>query len=90
MSTVSLTWTPSAGIVTSYNVMRGTASGAEILLTTSTAANYTDSSVVEGTTYFYVVSAVNAAGTSGASNEVSVSIPLTAPSAPTNLVATLG
>ena len=46
-----------------YNIYRGTASGAETLLTqVGNVTSYTDSTVTNGTTYFYEVSAVNAVG----------------------------
>ena len=87
---VSLSWTAPAGsTVTSYNILRGTAKGAESSLATSTSTSYVDTaSLVEGTTYFYVVQAVNSGGTSGSSNEVSATIPFSVPGTPTNLVAT--
>jgi fibronectin type 3 domain-containing protein len=87
---VTLSWTAPAGsVVTSYNILRGTASGAETQYATSTTTTYTDNGVAQGTTYYYVVQAVNSAGTSGSSNEVSASIPFSVPGAPTGLVATV-
>ena len=53
-----------------------------------TAATYADTSVTNGTTYFYTVSAVNAAGESPLSAEVSATPQVAAPAAPTNLGAT--
>ena len=53
-----------------------------------TTTNYTDSTVTNGTTYFYFVKAVNASGSSTASNEVSATPNQAAP--PTNLAATPG
>jgi len=75
-STVSLSWSaPSSdggSAVTGYRVYRSTASGLETLLTTvGTVTSWTDSTVVNGTTYYYKVSALNAVGESGLSNEVS-------------------
>ena len=88
-ATVTLNWTASAG-ATSYNVKRATTSGgpyttiAPVVNTTS----YTDTTVVNGTTYYYVVSAVNAAGESPDSAEVSATPrPSTQPVAPTGLTA---
>ena len=89
-STVSLSWTGSSG-ATSYNVYRGTTSGGENstpIATGLTGTSYTDSSVTNGTTYFYTAKALNAAGTSGASNEASATPELPIPPAPTNLTAT--
>lgn len=68
---VALTWNASAG-ATSYNVSRSTTSGSGYAALASTSStNYTDTAVTNGTTYFYVVSATNSAGTSGNSTEVS-------------------
>lgn len=61
---VSLTWTGSSG-ATSYHVKRSTTSGSGYTqIAAPTAANYTDMNVANGTAYFYVVSALNAAGES--------------------------
>ncbi len=90
---VSLSWQASAG-ATTYNVKRSTVSGSETLLASGVASTgYVDSAVTNGTTYFYVVSAVNSAGTSANSNEVAATptAPVTvAPSSPVNLAATAG
>src|SRR5205807_1857669 len=56
---------------------------------------YTDTAVTNGVTYYYQVSAVNAAGEGPRSNEASATPgapppPPTPPTAPTNLVATVG
>jgi len=69
---VSLSWTASAG-ATTYNVKRTTTSGLNYALVKSgvTATSYTDTTVSNGTTYFYVVSAQNANGESPNSSEVS-------------------
>ena len=91
-ATVSLNWTGSSG-ATSYNVYRGTSSGGESstpIATGLTGTSYTDSSVSNGTTYFYKVAAVNSAGTSGQSNEASATPTLPVPPAPTNLTANGG
>jgi glucuronoarabinoxylan endo-1,4-beta-xylanase len=86
---VSLTWSASSG-ATSYNVKRSTTSGGPYTTIGSpTTANYTDSSVTNGTTYYYVVSAVNSAGESGNSAEVKAT-PIAPPAAPTGLTATAG
>jgi glucuronoarabinoxylan endo-1,4-beta-xylanase len=67
---VSMTWNASAG-ATSYNVKRSTTSGGPYTTIGSpTTASYTDTGVTNGTTYYYVVSAVNSAGESGNSAEV--------------------
>ncbi len=86
---VSLTWSASTG-ATSYHVKRSTASGAETQIAAPAGTSYTDTSVTNGTKYFYVVSAVNATGESANSNEVSATptAPAQAPPTPTNLAAT--
>jgi fibronectin type 3 domain-containing protein len=54
---------PGAG---SYNVKRAlTSGGAHTTIGTTTAASYTDATAANGTTYSYVVSAVNGAGEGG-------------------------
>ena len=86
---VTLTWTASSG-ATSYYVKRSTTSGTEIQVATALAATYTDTTVTNGTKYYYVVSAYNSYGQSANSAEVSA-IPVVAiPSAPTGLTATPG
>ncbi len=63
--TVTLTWTASGG-ATSYTVKRGTVSGGPYLSLGSVAGaspTYTDTSVTNGTTYYYVVSGTNLVGT---------------------------
>jgi beta-galactosidase len=72
---INLQWTASAG-ATSYNVKRSTLSGAETLIATTTATNYTDLGLSDGVAYYYVVSAQNLAGPSGNSSEVAAA-PLT-------------
>ena len=70
---VGLTWTAVGG-ATSYNIYRGTASGGESatpIATGLTGASYMDTSVTNGTTYYYTVAAVNSYGTSGQSTEAS-------------------
>ena len=89
---VSLSWTASSG-ATSYNVYRSTTSGGGYaqIATGVTSTSYTDTSVVNGTTYYYVVTAVNGNGESGFSNQASATpqAPV-APPAPTNLTASAG
>ena len=68
---VVLTWNGYAGM-SGYNVYRGTTSGGPYTLITSTpvaGATYTDTTAVNGTTYYYVVTAVNSIGESLRSNE---------------------
>ena len=77
--------------LTAINVYRGSSSGGETLLATlsGSATSYDDSAVVNGTTYYYQVSAANAVGGSPRSNEVALTPAVTrAPSAPQRLKAT--
>lgn len=61
---VSLRWQPSFGAA-SYTIKRATSSGGNYSTVASgvTASSYTDATVTNGTTYYYVVNAVNSAGT---------------------------
>lgn len=83
---ISLTWTqPSGGDApTGYRVYRGTGGGSMAFVAAVGAANrsYTDTSVAGGTTYSYAVTAVNAAGESAASNQLSATA-WTVPGPPT-------
>ena len=72
---VSLHWTGGSG-ATSYNVYRGTTAGGESTMPVAsgiTELGYIDvgTGLVNGTTYYYRIVAVNATGDSGYSNEVS-------------------
>ena len=86
----SLSWATGAGAdpATSYIISRATVqAGPFTTIGTSTVLNYVDNTVVGGNTYYYEVEAVNSAGESGPSNEVTAVIPVSLPAAPTNLVA---
>ncbi|HEX9081824.1 MAG TPA: glycoside hydrolase family 44 protein, partial [Holophagaceae bacterium] len=68
---VLLSWAPSAGAV-GYHVQRTTTSGGPYsLIGSPTIATYADTGVSNGTTYFYVVSAIYSSGESPASAQVS-------------------
>jgi len=68
---VSLTWSASSG-ATSYHVKRSTTTGGPYTqVGAPTSTSYTDTGLIDGTTYYYVVSAVNSAGESSNSSEVS-------------------
>jgi subtilisin-like proprotein convertase family protein len=90
---VMLTWTApvndGGAAITSYNVYKGTSSGGESLLTSASGTSYTATGLTNGTTYFFVVTAVNSAGESLVSNEASAT-PATLPGAPTDLNAGAG
>src|SRR5262249_47230999 len=85
---VSLSWTASSG-ATGYYVKRATTSGAEAQIASAATTTYTDTTVTNGTTYFYEVSAYNSYGQSSNSAEVSAT-PVAPPGAPTGLTATAG
>jgi rhamnogalacturonan endolyase len=76
---VQLTWSSSIG-ATGYVLYRGTASSAETnaVATGITNTNYTDTNLVNGVTYYYVVAALGSAANSGNSPEAS-----TTPAVPT-------
>lgn len=63
---VRLAWNTTTGAVT-YNVKRSLTSGGPYanIQTGLTTTSFTDTTVVNGTTYFYVVTALNAAGAVG-------------------------
>jgi hypothetical protein len=68
---VSLTWTASAG-ATSYHVKRSTTSGGPYTqVAAPTIASDADTGLTNGTTYYYVVSALNVAGESADSSQAS-------------------
>jgi fibronectin type 3 domain-containing protein len=69
---VTLSWTASPG-ATSYTVKRGTQSGGPYLAiaTGVIGTSFTNSGLRTGTTYYYVVAAVNAAGSSADSDRAS-------------------
>jgi predicted phage tail protein len=80
---VALVWTApgsnGGSAISGYNVYRGTSAGAETFLAaTGSTPAYADTTAVNGTTYYYVVRAVNAVGESPASNEASAT-PVAAP-----------
>ena len=94
---VSLTWNASAG-ATTYNLRRGPVTeifGIDITTVYSTietgikTTNYLDTTVTNGVKYHYEVQAVNAAGTSGNSNDATAA-PKLPPAAPTGLSAING
>jgi fibronectin type 3 domain-containing protein len=76
---VSLTWTDSDSTVSGFNVYRSTTSGSgyvKINASLVPSTNYTDSTVQNGTNYFYVTTAVDSTGSeSGYSNEAPATIP---------------
>jgi outer membrane protein assembly factor BamB len=87
---VFLTWNAYDG-ATGYKVYRSTASGGTYIpiTSTTTATTYTDTSVANGTPYYYVVLAVNGGNEIATSGYICIT-PLTAPAAPTSLVVAAG
>jgi fibronectin type 3 domain-containing protein len=78
--TVTLTWN-AAGGATSYAVKRSAASGGPyttIATLGSSPTNYTDTGLTNGTTYYYVVTGSNSAGTGPNSSPISAT-PLAPP-----------
>jgi len=76
---VTLTWTASTSTVSGYNVYRSTVSGGPYTKVNSSlisSTTFVDSTVQASTTYFYVVTSVDASNLESAfSTEVSVSVP---------------
>ena len=67
--TVALSWTASTSTVASYNLYRSTVNGTgyvKIGSTLSTILSYTDTTVQNGTTYYYVATAVDGSGNESA------------------------
>ena len=94
---VALAWSaPSSdggAAITGYKVYRGTVERQrDALATLGAVTSYTDTSVTNGTTYYYQVTAVNAVGEGARSSERSATpaAPATAPGAPTLNSATAG
>ncbi len=88
---VNLAWTDNSGNETSFIVGRSTTSGGpytDIVTLGANVTSYSDTAVGANTTYFYVVRAANAAGSSANSAPASVTTPSGAPVAPSGLVAT--
>jgi len=77
---VTLSWTPSSSSgVTGYNIYRATVTGGPYAIISANVqgTQFIDSQVVAGTTYYYVVTALNPQGESIYSNEASAVIPAT-------------
>ncbi len=88
-SKVTLNWNAASG-ADSYNVKKATAAGGPYttISTGLTVTTFEDTTVTNGTPYYYQVTASNAGGESGASNEVSATPYDPKPAAPTGLAAT--
>ncbi|MFV2014822.1 MAG: fibronectin type III domain-containing protein, partial [Candidatus Heimdallarchaeota archaeon] len=79
-SFVKLTWNSpindGGSAITEYRIYRGTISGNYVLIFVTTLKEFIDTFVEGGTTYYYVITAVNSVGESAYSIEVNT-IPLT-------------
>jgi hypothetical protein len=89
ITNVSLSWTTSTG-ATSYNLKRSiTNGGPYVTIASPTATTYTNTGLPPGTTFYYVVTAVNGAGESSNSVQAVASTQCTPPAAPPALTARL-
>jgi fibronectin type 3 domain-containing protein len=76
---VALTWTASTSTISGYNVYRGAVSGGPYTKINSSPVailTYSDSTVLSGSTYYYVTTAVDSSGDESVySNAASAPIP---------------
>ena len=87
---VTLNWTASAS-ATSYSIYRNSDGTSTYVFVNSTSQpTFTDSNVVNGTKYYYVVSASNGSCSSGHSVQVPITPACAPPSAPTGVTPTAG
>lgn len=89
-TSVKLNWSQGAG-ETGFEVYRGTAAGGPyqfVSLRPANAVTYTDTGLVGGTTYYYIMRAVSATAASAVSNEAIVKTmgDVSPPTAPSNLI----
>ena len=80
-ASAALSWTASASAVASYTVKRATVSGGPYanVATGLTGTSYADTGLVNGTTYYYVVTSVAADASTADSAQASVSVGPAAP-----------
>ncbi|UCG68601.1 MAG: fibronectin type III domain-containing protein, partial [Thermoplasmata archaeon] len=93
-SHINITWvTPTSDggyPITNYRIYRGIISSGEILfIELGNVLYYNDTTVTNGVTYYYKISAINVVGEGPLSDEVSAT-PATSPSKPTNLTTIVG
>jgi hypothetical protein len=88
---IALSWITSSGAASS-NVKRSTTSGSSYAVIANSVpnANYTDTDITNGTTYYYEVSAVNPSGESTNSTQTSATALLAIPGGPAGLIAVPG
>jgi len=87
---INLTWDAATGLVDGYRLERsisGQTTPAVPIALAADATSYSDTGLLPGTTYIYVLYAFNAAGDSAPSDQASAQTPVGPPAAPTNLVA---
>jgi fibronectin type 3 domain-containing protein len=89
---ITLTWVASTSTnVTNYNVYRSTTSGSGYAkignVASPTTLTYTDSSGTGGTTYYYVVTALDSGGDESADSNQASAVFLANPNPPTGLAA---
>jgi glucosylceramidase len=92
-SQINLSWTASSTSGVTYSVFRSTTSGftpgsGNTVTTGLTTTTYSNTGLSSGTTYYYLVEAVNSSGTSEPSNQASAETNVVAPTAPSGLTAT--
>ncbi|MFN9743014.1 MAG: fibronectin type III domain-containing protein, partial [Acidobacteriota bacterium] len=85
---INLSWADNATNEKSYSIRRSLTTGGPYIEVAQVAANtatFMNSGLVSGTTYYYIVVAINGGAESTASNEATGSTPEIVPSAPTGL-----
>ena len=90
-SRIDLSWTDNSGNETGFVVARSTTSGGpytDIVTTAASATSYSNTGLSASTTYYYVVRAINGAGSSANSAQASATTAATPPAAPSGLTAT--
>lgn len=90
-SQIDLSWTGSSATDVVYDIFRSTTAGftpsSANLIATATGTSHSDSGLANNTTYYYVIEASNATGTSAPAAQASATTQAIVP-APTNLGAT--
>lgn len=88
---VKLTWEKS-NAATTYHIKRSTTSGGPYTQIADRVTNttYTDTNLINGTNYYYVISGVNTTGESADSNEITGQPTIVKPNTPTNIDVLVG
>ena len=90
-SQINLAWTDNSTNEDNFIVARSTVSGgpySDIATLAANTTSYNNTGLASGTTYYYVVRAVNTGGSSANSAQASATTSQTAPAAPSGLAAT--